>query len=45
MLKGLNQSDPLNTWSKHTGSALYFILPGATSGHILGEELLNANKK
>lgn len=45
MLKGLNQSDSLNAWSKHTGSALYFILPGATSGHILGEELLNASRK
>jgi dye decolorizing peroxidase len=41
MLNGLNQSDALNAWNKHEGSAMYYIPPAPKKGQYIGQGLFN----
>jgi deferrochelatase/peroxidase EfeB len=38
----LAQRDPLSTFARHTGSAIFAIPPGARPGGFVGEGLLDA---
>jgi len=40
ILKRLAEADPLNQYTRTTGSAVFAILPGVEPGHYLGQELL-----